>query len=184
MKDKERFISIDDSGESIFTFDEADMIIDTKTNIVYGANNIPDLVKILNSQSLQWQKLKEHISNQIIHYDELSDKFKEENNNGCVLLANSKRSMIEEILYKMQELEQELAELKEKAIVPRFRRQEIVYCFSYGKIQLFNVFAYLDNQITLCENRETGKLEFVNNDYLCINEQEAQAKLKEMKGNE
>ena len=59
MKDKERFISIDDSGESIFTFDEADMIIDTKTNVVYGANNIPDLVKILNSQSLQWQKLKE-----------------------------------------------------------------------------------------------------------------------------
>ena len=59
MKDKERFISIDDGGESIFTFDEADMIIDTKTNVVYGANNIPDLVKILNSQSLQWQKLKE-----------------------------------------------------------------------------------------------------------------------------
>ena len=53
----------------------------------------------------KWQKLKEFISNQIIHYDELSDKFKEENNNGCVLLANSKRSMIEEILYKMQELE-------------------------------------------------------------------------------
>ena len=80
-------------------------------------------------------------------------------------------------------LEQELAELKEKAIVPRFKRQEIVYCFSYGEIQLFNVVAYLDNQITLCENRETGKLEFVNNDYLCINEQEAQEKLKEMQGN-
>ena len=80
--------------------------------------------------------------------------------------------------------EKKLAELKEKAIVPRFRRQEIVYCFSYGKIQLFNVVAYLDNQITLCENRKTGKLEFVNNDYLCINEQEAQAKLKEIQGNE
>lgn len=85
---------------------------------------------------------------------------------------------------RIAELEQELAELKEKAIVPRFKRQEIVYCLSYGKIQLFNVVAYLDNQITLCENRETGKLEFVNNDYLCINEQEAQEKLKEMKGNE
>ena len=65
MKEKERFISIDDSGESIFTFDEADMIIDAKTNIVYGANNIPDLVKILNSQSLQWQKLKEILKRQI-----------------------------------------------------------------------------------------------------------------------
>ena len=80
--------------------------------------------------------------------------------------------------------EKKLAELKEKAIVPRFKRQEIVYCFSYGKIQLFNVVAYLDNQITLCENRETGKLEFVNNDYLCINEQEALEKLKEIQGNE
>lgn len=82
------------------------------------------------------------------------------------------------------ELEKELAELKEKAIVPRFKRQEIVYCFSYGKIQLFNVVAYLDNQITLCENRETGKLEFVDNNYLCLTEQEAQAKLKEIQGNE
>ena len=91
---------------------------------------------------------------------------------------------LNELNDKLKELEQELAELKEKAIVPRFRRQEIVYCFSYGKIQLFNVVAYLDNQITLCENRETGKLEFVNNDYLCINEQEAQDKLKEMNGNE
>lgn len=59
----------------------------------------------LDQQKAMWNELKEHISNQIIHYDELSDKFKEENNNGCVLLANSKRNMIEEILFKMQELE-------------------------------------------------------------------------------
>lgn len=89
-----------------------------------------------------------------------------------------------ELIEIKHKLEKELAELKEKAIVPRFKRQEIVYCFSYGKIQLFNVVAYLDNQITLCENRETGKLEFVDNNYLCLTEQEAQAKLKEMKGNE
>ena len=94
------------------------------------------------------------------------------------------KKVIEKQQKRIAELEQQLIELKEKAIVPRFKRQEIVYCFSYGKIQLFNVVAYLDNQITLCENRETGKLEFVNNDYLCINEQEAQDKLKEMKGNE
>ena len=68
--------------------------------------NCYDYFKQLKQQKAMWNELKEHISNQIIHYDELSDKFKEENNNGCVLLANSKRSMIEEILYKMQELEQ------------------------------------------------------------------------------
>ena len=66
---------------------------------------IKDLQSQLDQQKAMWNELKEHISNQIIHYDELSDKFKEENNDGCVLLANSKRSMIEEILYKMQELE-------------------------------------------------------------------------------
>lgn len=69
MKEKERFISIDDSGESIFTFDEADMIIDTKTSIVYGSNNVPDLVKILNSQSSQWQKLKEWLNDRMEYYD-------------------------------------------------------------------------------------------------------------------
>lgn len=64
-----------------------------------------DLKKQLDHQKSMWEKLKECISNQIIHYDELSDKFKEENNYGCVLLANSKRNMIEEMLFKMQELE-------------------------------------------------------------------------------
>lgn len=87
---------------------------------------------------------------------------------------------LNELNDRVKELEQELAELKEKAIVPRFKRQEIVYCFSYGKIQLFNVVAYLDNQITVCENRKTGKLEFIDNDYLYINEQEALNKLKEI----
>lgn len=90
MKDKERFINIDDSGESFFTFDEADMIIDTKTNNVYGANNVPDLVKILNSQNSQWQKLKEFISNR----------------SACAGYVVQVR-LIWDILEKMQELEGE-----------------------------------------------------------------------------
>lgn len=92
MKEKERFISIDDSGESIFTFDEADMIIDTKTSIVYGANNVPDLVKILNSQSSQWQKLKEWIEER-------------EKKHTLMLKASAFEDI--EILNKMQELEGE-----------------------------------------------------------------------------
>ena len=100
MKDKERFINIDDSGESIFTFDEADMIIDTKTNIVYGANNIPDLVKILNSQSLQWQKLKEVLKRQI---DIDSKEYLE---SGFAVFKNY-IAVENFILQKMQELEAE-----------------------------------------------------------------------------
>ena len=69
------------------------------------AKNLKQHDQELDQQKEMWNELKEYISNQIIHYDALSDKFEEENNNGCVLLANSKRSMIEEILYKMQELE-------------------------------------------------------------------------------
>ena len=74
---------------------------------------ILDLQSQLDQQKAMWNELKEHISNQIIHYDELSDRFKEENNNGCVLLANSKRNMIEEILYKMQELEKGEKDVKD-----------------------------------------------------------------------
>lgn len=93
MKDKERFISIDDSGESIFAFDEADMIIDTKYNKVYGANNIPDLVKILNSQNSKWQKLKEFLNE-----DKLFDLFKEEFVDGyknCLLSIKNKMRELE-----------------------------------------------------------------------------------------
>lgn len=100
----------------IIDFDEINMeeyyVKDAgKITYIYGVDLeehirvIEKLQHQLDQQKAMWQKLKEFISNQIIHYDELSDKFKEENNDGCVLLANSKRSMIEEILYKMQELE-------------------------------------------------------------------------------
>lgn len=106
MKEKERFISIDDSGESIFTFDEADMIIDTKTNIVYGANNVPDLVKILNFQSSQWQKLKEWLE----EVSKILDKTYAciVRHNGSLLLDEWYKGMVaKEILDKMQELEGE-----------------------------------------------------------------------------
>ena len=102
---KERFISIDDSGESIFTFDEADMIIDTKTNIVYGANNIPDLVKILNSQSLQWQKLKEWLEEMIKEYEPTYDEWMALNYD--FYNKTHKQSLYKKILDKIKELEVE-----------------------------------------------------------------------------
>lgn len=100
MKEKERFISIDDSGESIFTFDEADMIIDTKTNIVYGANNVSNLVKILNSQSSQWQKLKEWLEKDI-------EKNHKENEQTDLSVFLHYIAVEQCILRKMQELEGE-----------------------------------------------------------------------------
>ncbi len=132
-------------------------------------------VDIMNKQDQRIAELEQELADLKEKYNKVNDKLKN-------ITEEVENNFVDGQDY--EKLKQELAELKEKAIVPRFKRQEIVYCFSYGKIQLFNVVAYLDNQITLCEDRETGKLEFVNNDYLCINKQEAQEKLKEMQGNE
>lgn len=101
------------NGETLCRYCIVSKLCETSSNCEYIGicddkkynNRTQNLQHQLDQQKAMWNELKEHISNQIIHYDELSDKFKEENNNGCVLLANSKRSMIEEILYKMQELE-------------------------------------------------------------------------------
>lgn len=142
-----------------------------KITYVYGVN-LEEHKTVIEKQQKRIAELEQELS-------ELKTKYEDCENERL-------QNRIEYLTMKNKWLstEKELAELKQKAIVPRFKRQEIVYCFSYGKIQLFNVVAYLDNQITLCENRETGKLEFVDNNYLCLTEQEAQAKLQELRGGE
>lgn len=79
-------------------------------------------------------------------------------------------------------LEQELAELKQKAIVPKFERQSHIYGFAYGRVKPYVVIAYLDNSITLCENVESNTFEFYNNYYLVATKEEAEQKLAEIKG--
>ena len=63
--------------------------------------------KSVDNYFCKWQKLKEYIGSQIIHYDRLTGIFRNEKNDGCVLLSTTKRRVLEEILYKMQELEGE-----------------------------------------------------------------------------
>ena len=86
--------------------------------------------------------------------------------------------------WKMQteRLKQELAELKQKAIVPKFERQSHIYGFAYGRIKPYVVIAYLDNTITLCEDAESNTFEFCNNDYLVKTREEAEQKLAEIGG--
>ena len=88
---------------------------------------------------------------------------------------------IEEVT-KREKIEQELAELKQKAIVPKFERQSHIYGFAYGKIKHYVVIAYLDNTITLCEDTQSNTFEFCNNDYLVATKEEAEQKLAEIKG--
>ena len=79
---------------------------------------------------------------------------------------------------------QRIAELEEQlknAIVPKFNRQEHVYCVAFGEIREFVVVAYLDNNITLCEDTTTSKLEWCDNRFLVLTKEDAEAKLKELK---
>lgn len=84
---------------------------------------------------------------------------------------------------RIAELEQELAELKEKAIVPKFKGSSIVYSIAFKEIEKVQVIAYLNRCIILCRNLKTRELHTIHCDYLFETEQEAQAKLKEVKGN-
>lgn len=79
-------------------------------------------------------------------------------------------------------LRTELAELKQKAIVPKFERQAHIYGFSYGKIKPYIVVAYLDNTITLCEDTQSKTFEFCNNNYLVATKEEAEQKCAEIRG--
>ena len=79
-------------------------------------------------------------------------------------------------------LNSELAELKQKAIVPKFERQSHIYGFAYGRIKPYVVIAYLDNTITLCEDVQSNTFEFCNNAYLVETKEEAEQKLAEIKG--
>lgn len=84
-----------------------------------------------------------------------------------------------ELIEIKHKLEQELAELKEKAIVPKFNVGQEVWHFITGKpikdiIVRNDLFQY-----------ELSALKFgMYEDYLFATEQEAQAKLKEIQGNE
>lgn len=76
----------------------------------------------------------------------------------------------------------ELEEQLDNSIRPKFPRQEHICGFAFGEIREYIVVAYLDNNITLCENIETSELEWCDNNFLVRTFEEAQAKLQELKG--
>ena len=95
------------------------------------------------------------------------------------------KQLLQNILinYELWSKNQRIAELEEQlknAIVPKFNRQEHICSFAFGEIREYIVVAYLDNNITLCENIEDNTLEWCDNNFLERTFEEAQAKLKEL----
>ena len=87
------------------------------------------------------------------------------------------------------ELEQELAELKEKAIVPKFKVGQEIWC-----IQYMTIFKFKINKVEIhrCEEETGNRIIYGNwedmiyqiEENCFATEQEAQEKLKEIQGNE
>ena len=90
------------------------------------------------------------------------------------------KTVIEKQQKRIAELEQELAELKEKAIVPRFKVGQEVWHLITGEQPTKDIVARNDLFIY-----ELGISKFgIYEEYLCETEEEAQEKLKEIQGNE
>ena len=95
------------------------------------------------------------------------------------------RFALEKLVKESEAKDQRIAELEEQlanSIRPKFPRQEHICGFAFGEIREYIVIAYLDNDITLCENIETSELEWCDNKFLVGTFEEAQAKLKELQG--
>lgn len=106
--------------------------------------------------------------------------------------------MLEDKDQRIAELEQELAELKEKAIVPKYLLGQEVYTIYNGQIITGRIYEIQTNTVLHDkENLITYLVDFYSkyeddeqdNDYfeeedLFATEQEAQEKLKEIQGNE
>lgn len=98
--------------------------------------------------------------------------------------------VIEKQQKRIAELEQELAELKEKAIVPKFKVGQEVYYYHIarnktysGLVEDIQYFATRSGIFYRIPNLQRDYF-WIREDELFVTEQEAQAKLKEMKGNE
>lgn len=94
-----------------------------------------------------------------------------------------------ELIEIKHKLEQELAELKEKAIVPRFKIGQEVYYYHIARNKIYlglvediQYFATRSGIFYRIPNLQRDYF-WIREDELFVTEQEAQAKLKEMKGN-
>ena len=93
---------------------------------------------------------------------------------------------LNELNDKVKELEQELAELKEKAIVPRFKVNDRLFVIVNNEIEEYYVDeVLLRNKGTLVAYRDIcKKTEITEKNEIFATEQEALNKLKEIQGNE
>lgn len=93
---------------------------------------------------------------------------------------------LNELNDKLKELEQELAEIKEKAIVPKFKKDEYVYAF-FTQTEIYkgqiDAFDYYTNSYLIFPNEDIGN-EWIKADKVFKTKLEAEKKLQELRGGE
>ncbi len=93
--------------------------------------------------------------------------------------------LLEEKGKRIAELEQELAELKEKAIVPRFKFDEECVVIMFGSYHFHRFIAQVKDDLCLTQPyNDTEEWYYVKPEMMFKTLEEAQAKLKEIQGNE
>ena len=92
---------------------------------------------------------------------------------------------LNELNDKVKELEQELAELKEKAIVPRFKFDEECVVIMFGSYHFHRFIAQVKDDLCLTQPyNDTEEWYYVKPEMMFKTLEKAQAKLKEIEGNE
>ncbi len=118
----------------------------------------------------------------VLDFEDKTDKYCLSQEDVCNLLNRQQK--------RITELEQELAELKEKAIVPKFRIGQEVYYYHIARNKIYlglvediQYFATRSGIFYRIPNLQRDYF-WIREDELFVTEQEAQAKLKEIQGNE
>ena len=90
-----------------------------------------------------------------------------------------------ELIEIKHKLEQELAELKEKAIVPKFKFDEECVVIMFGSYHFHRFIAQVKDDLCLTQPyNDTEEWYYVKPEMVFKTLEEAQAKLKEIQGNE
>lgn len=118
--------------------------------------------------------------------EELVKKLKIEEKYNQNYSINEIIKILEQKDKRIAELEQELAKLKEKAIVPKFKRNDFVYAI-FTKTQIYkgqiDAFDYYTNSYLIYPNEDIGN-EWIKANKVFKTKAEAEKKLQELRGGE
>ena len=155
-----------------------------------------EICRMLKESSMEERFVLDNNDN-VIDFEDKTDKYCLSQEDVCNLLNKQQQRIAEleqdlefttktanELIEIKHKLEQELAEIKEKAIVPKFSSGQIVYFANIveGTVNKFNYIG--EDKYNYVVEDKTGEVFIRMKERTFATEQEAQTKLKEIQENE